>query len=121
MATAAEVDSLKEMLRKQIAITDMKSAEIERLMAANFDGVERAKTAEATVDGLKWEVEELRALIKDLIRLPSSHSFACYDCKYDNWEDCRDGCKLLERARMLGIEANWEIENEQAGEGVHRG
>ena len=54
---------------------------------------------------LKAENAKLRDLIHDLLRLPTAPAFDCFNCKYEEHDDCDYGrrCKLVERARDLGI------------------
>lgn len=56
---------------------------------------------------LKDENAKLRDLIHDLLRLPTAPAFDCFNCRYEEHDDCDYGhrCKLVERARDLGIEA----------------
>jgi len=53
---------------------------------------------------METELEDLRELVKDLLKPITAEGFDCYGCKYDEWSDCREGCVLVERARQLGIE-----------------
>ena len=57
---------------------------------------------------LMEENKRLRDLIHDLLRLPTAPAFDCFHCKYDEYDDCDYGrrCKLVERARDLGIEVD---------------
>ena len=61
-------------------------------------------------DLLKAENAKLRELVRDLVMLPSVPAFDCYGCRYEKHHDCGVlGCKLVERARELGIETGIEV------------
>ena len=53
---------------------------------------------------METELEDLMELVKDLLKPITARGFDCYGCRYDEWDDCREGCVLVERARKLGIE-----------------
>lgn len=48
--------------------------------------------------------QELTQFIQDFLMPITAIGFDCYGCKYDEWDDCREGCQLVERAEALGIE-----------------
>ena len=54
---------------------------------------------------LNAENKKLMELVHDLVMLPSVPAFDCCGCRYERHHDCGVfGCKLVERARELGIE-----------------
>lgn len=55
------------------------------------------------------EHNRLRKLCNDLL-LCISADYDCYGCRYDEWEDCRDGCRLIARAKEFGIEVREKYE-----------
>jgi hypothetical protein len=60
---------------------------------------------QSEISRLTAENARMRELIHDLLRLPTAPAFDCFHCKYEEHDDCDYGrrCKLVERARDLGI------------------
>lgn len=61
-----------------------------------------------SIDKLSEEDEKLRELVHDLLQPVLADGFDCYGCVH---EDCNgmqytDRCKLLNRARELGVEVD---------------
>jgi len=78
----------------------------QRVHAIVYSTDSREELGERIV-ALEDENERLRELCVDLLQCISS-DYDCYGCRYDKWDDCRDGCTLIARAKDLGIEEEHE-------------
>ncbi len=68
MATKYEVDMLKDQIRRLISVNDARYEMYCDTMARVHDSQEEVRTLRATVDGLEWQIDELRRLCADMFK-----------------------------------------------------
>ncbi len=109
--SAAEEARLRHLLRRVTGALNERSKQYEELHGALYESREELKTAQAKVDGLEWQVSELRELAvayDDALRrlCDQSQFFGCRSCALGRGYD-DDHCaidELCESAAALGIE-----------------
>lgn len=103
MATKAQVDFWKDMTRKLTKVIESQRETYNAVMEKVFDNGEEIKTLQARIDGLEWENEELRMLVREMFR-----DFRNADCYLKRkcgrtFQPSRFEVQLQE----LGMETDW--------------
>ncbi len=98
MATKYEVDMLKDQIRRLIAVNDARYEMYCDTMAKVHDSQEEVRTLRATIDGLEWQIDELRRLCADIFDCAVRGAY-CEKCAENN-----DGYACVQRMRELGVE-----------------